>query len=155
MKIAQIRDVIRTAAWVRRDLTGGTPEEFKRQNVGGRLAEQIAALKALVIPERFPAERLARDEQIGFCEDVIARWNKARGSVAVPVVHVEVTLQSVDGETVEHSEGTVSIEMPAPFVEFVNVGEAIEKARREPEPKMYTRGNGGPVLKVYDGGKKS
>lgn len=84
MKIADIRDVIRTAAWVRRDLTGGTSEEFKRQDVGGRLAEHIAKLKALVIAERFAAERLARDEEIGYCEDTIARWNKARGSVATP-----------------------------------------------------------------------
>lgn len=135
------------------------------------LAEQIAKLKALVIPERFVAERLARDEQIGHCEDVITRWNKARGSVAVPVVYVEATLTSPDGTHTEHKESTVhatlcspddgrlelgsgitcdfETESPAPFVEFVNVTEAIAKAR------MYTRGNGGPVLKVIDGGKKS
>lgn len=157
MKIADIRDVIRTAAWVRRDLTGGTSEEFKRQDVGGRLAEQVAKLKALVIPERFPAERLARDEQIGYCEDVVARWLKARGSVAVPVVHVEATLCSPNDDRLELGAGTTcdfETESPVPLVDIAPAGRMVfEPLKRA--PKMYTRGEGGPVLKVYDGGKKS
>jgi len=137
MKIAQIRDVIRTAAWVRRDITGGTAEETKRQDVGGVLAVQIAKLKALVIPERFPAERLARDEQIGFCEDVVARWLKSRESVAKPVAPEQCAI-TCDFET----------ESPVPLTleEFL--------APKADAPKLYTRGNGGPILKVIDGGKK-
>jgi hypothetical protein len=77
MKIKEIREVIDTARWVRNDLTGGTPAEFLRQNVGPRLQEEIAKLRALEIPERFTADIAARDLMIQRCTDTATRWQEA------------------------------------------------------------------------------
>lgn len=82
MKIAQIRETIRRATWVRNDLTGGTAEEFKRQLVGPKLAEQIKILRALVIAPRFFDDIARRAEEIVHCEAVITRWEAARSSPA-------------------------------------------------------------------------
>lgn len=78
MKIAAIRDIIRAATWTRSDLTGGTIDEFIRQDVGGRLAAKIAELRALVIAPRFADDIAHRDGEIERCEAVIARWNGRR-----------------------------------------------------------------------------
>lgn len=75
MKIAEIRDVIDHANWSRRDLTGGTSDEFRRQDVGRRLGEHLGKLKALVIPARFAQDIVNRASEINGCEAVIARWN--------------------------------------------------------------------------------
>jgi hypothetical protein len=79
MKIGEIRDIIRNASWLRRDLTGGTAEEFRKQEVGPRLQEKVTILKALVIAPRFAGDEARRNDEITYCEMVIARWNKARG----------------------------------------------------------------------------
>lgn len=78
MKIAAIRSAIRCAAWSRSDLTGGTRDEFVRQDVGGRLAAAIAELRALVIAPRFAKDAQDRDAEIARCEAVIARWQAAQ-----------------------------------------------------------------------------
>ncbi len=78
MKIAAIRDIIRAATWTRSDLTGGTINEFIRQDVGGRLTAKIEELRALVIAPRFADDIAHRDGEIERCETVIARWNNRR-----------------------------------------------------------------------------
>jgi hypothetical protein len=74
MKIAEIRTVIDTANWNRRDLGGSTREEFIRCNVAKRLAGQIEHMKALDIPARFARDIERRAEEIAYCEAVIERW---------------------------------------------------------------------------------
>ena len=56
MKINDIR-VIRSAQWLRLDFDGHTVGEFKRADVGGRLRQKIAELRALEIKTRFAAVR--------------------------------------------------------------------------------------------------
>lgn len=74
MKIAQIRDVIRSGLWLRNDFAGHTSEEFVRANVAYILNQKIDELQALVIPARFADELARRDEEIASCRKVIARW---------------------------------------------------------------------------------
>jgi hypothetical protein len=78
MKIGEIRAAIRGSMHTRNWLTGGTSEEFRRQQVGPALQAKIVELEALQIPERFAADRLQRDEEIGYCRNVIARWEAAQ-----------------------------------------------------------------------------
>jgi len=78
MKISEIRDIIGNAEWSRHDLTGGTAEEFRRQDVGPRLEAKIAELQALVIPPRFVDDEARRVKEIEHCQRVIDRWNKAQ-----------------------------------------------------------------------------
>jgi len=78
MKIAYVRIVIRRAMWTRNDLTGGTRDEFIAQDVGPRLAEKIAELRALVIAPRFADDIAERDREIERCATVIARWEAAQ-----------------------------------------------------------------------------
>lgn len=93
MKIAQIRDTIRAAMWTRNDLTGGTREEFRNQAVGPRLEAKIAELRALVIAPRFAADIARRDEEIGYCEAVIARWQAAQTPPAPSAPTAEVSAE--------------------------------------------------------------
>lgn len=78
MKIGEIRDVIQGARWTRNDLTGGTREEFRKQQVGPVLLAKVATLEALVIPPRFAQDEQRRAEEIEYCQRVIARWNAAQ-----------------------------------------------------------------------------
>ncbi len=82
MKIAEIRNVIDSAGWTRADLTGGTSEEFRKQQVGPSLRAHVAKLQALEIPERFARDIANRDREIVHAEKVIARWE----AVQTPVV---------------------------------------------------------------------
>jgi hypothetical protein len=91
MTINQIRDVIQAVRWNRNDLTGGTSEEFTRQQVGPILEKKIAELRALVIPARFVRDIERRDEEITFCLRVVGRW------VAAQVAGVG-TVSDVDAE---------------------------------------------------------
>lgn len=85
MKIAQIRDVIRGARWLRNDYAGHTAEEFRRANVAQRLEAAIAELQSLQIAPRFTQDIDRRDEEIRYCREVIARWHAAQDT-AVPVL---------------------------------------------------------------------
>lgn len=80
MKIADIRSIIRAATWTRSDLTGGTIDEFIRQDVGGRLTAKIEELRALEIAPRFADDIAARDGEIERCAIVIARWIDRRAA---------------------------------------------------------------------------
>lgn len=84
LRIGQIRDAIGAACHSRHWLTGGTREEFKRQNVGPELQAKVAMLRALDIPPRFAADIERRDSEIKYCEQVIERWNQARAEVEQP-----------------------------------------------------------------------
>lgn len=81
--IGSIRDVIRSAEFRRNWLTGGTSEEFRKQQVGPALAEKVAELRALVIAPRFAADIEHRDNEVERCERTIARWNEAQTAPAI------------------------------------------------------------------------
>ena len=107
LKIGQIRDVIRFAAYVRHDLTGGTPDEFRRQQVGPRLREEIQKLQALEIPARFAADIERRADEIRYCETVIARWDakQLEAPPAPSTAHKHIWLG-----------GPVCVQCGAPFI---------------------------------------
>jgi hypothetical protein len=84
MRISEIRDIIRRANWTRHDLTGGTCDEFRRQDVGGRLAEQMEKLRALQIPARFVRDIEEREHAIDAAAKTIARWIDARAAFEAP-----------------------------------------------------------------------
>lgn len=86
MKIAQIRDALRSSTWTRNDYAGHTREEFKRANVGYVLTVKIQELEALVIPPRFVEEIARRTHEVEFCRKVIARWEACQFEpVAEPI----------------------------------------------------------------------
>lgn len=107
LKIGQLRDVIRFAAYVRHDLTGGTSDEFRRQQVGPRLREEIQKLQALDIPARFASDIERRSDEIRYCEKVIARWDAAQLVEPAPksTAHKHIWLG-----------GPVCVQCGAPFV---------------------------------------
>lgn len=84
MKIGEIRAAIRGSMYTRNWLTGGTSEEFRRQQVGPQLQAKIVELEALQIPERFAEDRRRREEEIGYCRKVIARWEAAQVEAPKP-----------------------------------------------------------------------
>lgn len=80
IKIGAIREVIRFAAYVRHDRTGGTPAEFRRAQVGPELRAEIAKLQALQIPPRFANDIQRRDDEVRYCLQVIERWEAAKAA---------------------------------------------------------------------------
>lgn len=83
MRIGEIRDTLRRSGWLRNDYSGHTREEFKRANVGERMAAMIAELEALPIAPRFAEEIERRADEIRYCGEVVARWEAAKLAPAV------------------------------------------------------------------------
>lgn len=75
--IYSIRASLDLSAYLRNDYAGHTAAEFKRANVGERLARMIADLEALVIAPRFTHEVERRTHEVESCRAVIARWEAA------------------------------------------------------------------------------
>lgn len=129
MSIAHVRETIRFATWLRRDLEGGTEREFiANEDIGRKLSAAIADMKALDIPKRFAAEHMLREAEIGACEDTIRRWLKARGQ--------SYLIARVDPP---------KIAKPDEYEVWV---------KEEPTSKAYTK-DGKTIFRVIDGGKKS
>lgn len=101
MKISEIRATIRAADWTRRDLTGGTREEFRRQAVGPALARHVAALRALDIAPRFARDIEDRDHAIAACEHVITRWEAAQPVQVARAGYDRIALVFADGSRVD------------------------------------------------------
>lgn len=78
--IADIRRAMDASTWTRNDLTGGTPEEYRRQDIPARLAPHLERLRSLApeIPERFAEDRRMLQVCIERCEEEIARWHAKR-----------------------------------------------------------------------------
>lgn len=74
MKIGEIRNVLDRSGWIRNDLSGHTPAEFKRANVVERMTTMIAELEALQIAPRFTHEVERRAHEVESCRAVAARW---------------------------------------------------------------------------------
>jgi hypothetical protein len=78
MKIAEIRNTIDSLNWARQDATGGTATENRRTRLDVCLAPHIAAVKALVIPERFTRDIERQQNALQHAETVLARWSESQ-----------------------------------------------------------------------------
>jgi len=84
IKISEIREVIDTALWAQDWYTGGTSEEFRRQQVGPALQKHVEALKAIhpQIKERFARDLQRCTDAIESLNRTIDRWNSIQLKVA-------------------------------------------------------------------------
>lgn len=80
LRIADFRALVDSLNWSRNDLTGGTAEEFKRQDIPGRLGRSIARLEGAVslVPARYAADLESARAAIEYARGVIQRWHEAR-----------------------------------------------------------------------------
>lgn len=80
LRIADFRALVDSLNWSRNDLTGGTAEEFKRQDIPGRLGRAIARLQngLPLVPARYAADLEAAHAAIDYAGRVIQRWHAAR-----------------------------------------------------------------------------
>jgi len=78
LPIAKIREIIRSGFFLRDMMTGGTREEFARQNVGPELLARAAQIAGLEIPERFQVDRMEANAEIARLQEVAARWELRR-----------------------------------------------------------------------------
>lgn len=74
MKIAQIREIIRSGLSLRLDLGGATAEEFAKMNVGARIDEKLAEISGLNIAERHQVERMKANDELEALRKMKARW---------------------------------------------------------------------------------
>ena len=74
--IIQIRSAVSACNWSRRDVEGGTPTEFVKQDVLGRLVPHIARLKDLRsdIPAKKTEDLQYLDSAVESAEKTIVRW---------------------------------------------------------------------------------
>lgn len=78
LPIAKIRDIIRSGFYLRDMMTGGTAEEFARQNCGPDLMARAAEIQALHIPERFTADRAEAAAEVERLLTTAQRWCQRR-----------------------------------------------------------------------------
>ncbi|MEB2158961.1 hypothetical protein VDS42_19115 [Xanthomonas campestris pv. campestris] len=78
LKIAQIRQEIDGAIWAIDWYTGGTADEFVKQDVGPALTKRIERLEALCIAPRFAADIQSRTTVIARLRSTIDRWSNKR-----------------------------------------------------------------------------
>ena len=79
LRIADFRALVDSLNWSRNDLTGGTSEEFKRQDIPGRLGRHIARVEGALplVPARYAADIESARSAIEYAQRVIARWHAA------------------------------------------------------------------------------
>jgi hypothetical protein len=79
LKIADFRALVDSLNWSRNDLTGGTREEFKRQDIPGRLGRHIARIEGALplVPARYAADIESARSAIAYARQVIERWHAA------------------------------------------------------------------------------
>lgn len=80
LKIADFRLEVRGLNWLRHDLTGGTPDEFVKQNVGPMLEKRIAEVEALIpqVHSRFQEDIDDANSAIAYARKTIDRWHAKR-----------------------------------------------------------------------------
>lgn len=86
MKIAEFRRIVGYLNHARRDLTGGTPEEFRRQNIPVRLEPHIKAVTRALeqIAPRFEDDIASATSAIQYANKTIARWNDVQTQPPAP-----------------------------------------------------------------------
>jgi hypothetical protein len=153
---SRIRELISYATHIRRDFERLTPEKFAaHEAVATTLNATIQALKGLEIPQRYRAEIIVREAEIGACEDTIRRWLKARGQ--------SYLLNRIEPKPLPPVPGVVTATLVCPDGKRIDLGEGVMcdfethaeegTAAHEQGERVYGRGN--VVLRVIDGGKKS
>lgn len=79
LRIAAFRALVDSLNWSRADLTGGTREEFKRQDIPGRLGRHIARVEGALplVPARYASDIESARSAIEYAQRVIERWHAA------------------------------------------------------------------------------
>jgi len=79
LRIADFRALVNSLNWSRNDLTGGTREEFKRQDIPGRLGRHIARVEGALplVPARYASDIESARSAIEYAQRVIERWHAA------------------------------------------------------------------------------
>ena len=79
LRIADFRALVNSLNWSRNDLTGGTAEEFKRQDIPGRLGRAIARVEGALplVPARYADDLESARSAIEYAGRVIQRWHAA------------------------------------------------------------------------------
>lgn len=78
MKISEIRNVIDSLNWARKEFTGGTSTENRRARLDTILAPHIEAVKALEIAPRFARDIQSQQDAIRYAESALARWSASQ-----------------------------------------------------------------------------
>lgn len=88
LKIAEFRGLVRSVQYRMDWLTGGTSDEFKRQDIPASMAEVVAELRAAMplVPARFAEDLAAAESMIASAARLVARWNRAQGRPALQLV---------------------------------------------------------------------
>lgn len=88
IKIAAFRDLVRSVQYRMDWLTGGTSEEFKRQDVAGSMAQVVGELRDAMpqVPARFADDLAEAERMIASASRLVARWNRAQGRPALQLV---------------------------------------------------------------------
>lgn len=88
LKIADFRGLVRSVQYRMDWLTGGTSEEFKRQNVAGSMAKVVGELRDAMsqVPVRFADDLAEAERMIASAARLVARWNRAQGRPALQLV---------------------------------------------------------------------
>lgn len=88
LKIADFRGLVRSVQYRMDWLTGGTSEEFKRQDVAGSMAQVVGELRDAMcqVPARFADDLAEAERMIASAARLVARWNRAQGRPALQLV---------------------------------------------------------------------
>lgn len=88
LKIAEFRGLVRSVQYRMDWLTGGTLEEFKRQDVAGSMAQVVGELRDAMplVPARFADDLAEAERMIASAARLVARWNRAQGRPALQLV---------------------------------------------------------------------
>lgn len=88
LKIADFRGLVRSVQYRMDWLTGGTSEEFQRQDVAGSMAKVVGELRDAMpqVPARFVDDLAEAERMIAAAARLVARWNRAQGRPALQLV---------------------------------------------------------------------
>lgn len=88
LKIADFRGLVRSVQYRMDWLTGGTSEEFKRQDVAGSMAKVVVELRDAMpqVPVRFADDLAEAERMIASAARLVARWNRVQGRPALQLV---------------------------------------------------------------------
>lgn len=78
LKIADFRRLVDSLNWSRNWLTGGTREEFKRQDIPGQLGAAIARLEGALplVAARYAADIESARSAIEYAQRTVERWHQ-------------------------------------------------------------------------------
>ena len=78
LKIGDFRRLVDSLNWTRNWLTGGTREEFKRQDIPGQLGAAISRLEGALplVAARYAADLESARSAIEYAQRTVERWHQ-------------------------------------------------------------------------------